>query len=766
MYSNSPATVRLEMSKHESEWPTSAAGRQGGGIALRLRWPVIGLGAGALLAALVYTNSLSGDFVWDDRRLIVDDRAIKSWSHIDDIFSHDFFERNEDDLPYGYYRPVTTLSYLVDYSVWGLRPFGYHLTNVLLHCACTVLVGLVLLRLGWPAVASILAALLFAIHPLHTENVAWVAGRTDLLAFFFSAVSLLLHLAADPPPAAGERPLPRGRGSEEPVSAARPVRRQSLLRVSVLLFAAALLAKEMAVVLVLWLVLLHLLIYRDDGRRIRRALVPYLVVIAAYAVWRFVLVDVPLPGGSEHHSFPAALLCAGALVVRYIGWLILPLHLNAYVQNPYVVSPRDPRFLAASFLLVVAVWWAYRHARRAPRAALAAGMLAAAFLPVLNLVRVAAPADMGNVMAERFCYFPSFPFVALVGLAAAAAIERTWARPAWRAAGVAGFGIIVALGAIATVRRNGDWHDERTFLTKTLAQSPSAVLLWSNLATYHLRKHQLDEGREALERAAAIDPESYWVRSARALWYVVNGRHAEAIPIQRAIVEQAKHGHAQALNNLAYLYRVTGREDEALEILEGLVAGGTAYADVYFNLAEIHRQRHQPQRAREYYRRALEDRPDNRSIATAWAAFELDADRPEEAERIDRGLLAMYPDDPRVLNNLALIRHRIGDTAGAVEILSGVVGRHPDYVNARINYAQLLHSSGHTSEAIAQLDVARQLAAGTHLEGVAARDLEELRQRIGAERRDVETVPDPAPEKNGEPHPPPVGKPGATRDDG
>ncbi len=711
--------------------PSSAESPGAEARASAARWRLFGLAATALLGGLVYANSLSGDFVWDDRKLIVDDRAIKSWAHLGDIFSHDFFERNEDDLPYGYYRPVTTVSYLIDYSVWRLQPFGYHLTNVLLHSACTVLVGLVLLRLGWSFTASLIAAALFAVHPLHAENVAWIAGRTDLLAFFFSATSLLLHLYSEPVQVGrnfqgdGRVRDPSSHQGRQREVAPLTARRQSLGHLSVLAFALALSAKEMAVVLVAWLALIHLLAYRQDWRHSLRAVEPFIAIIGLYVVWRFKLVDVPLPGTAPSHQPLAVLLSAGPTVIRYLGWLVLPIDLNAYVQNPYVVSPLDPRFIGSVVVLAVAVWMLSRYGPNSPRLVLAAAMLAVSFLPILNFVRVAAPSDMGNVMAERFCYFPSFPFVALIGLAVATVMQWPTTTPSGRHAIAGGIAVAILLGALATVRRNRAWHDDLTFLTTTLERSPTAVLLWGNLAVYHLRKHQLDEGTRALERAVALDPKDYWVRSAQALWYVVSGRHAEAIPIQHAIAADAKHGHAPALNNLAYLYRVTGQEDQALQILEQLVNEGTAYADVYFNLAEIYRRRNRLEDARAQYRLALDERPNNRPIATAWAAFELDAGQPEEAERIYRSLLAIYPNDTRVLNNLALIRHRTGDTQSALDILGQVVAREPGYVNARINYAEILRSAGRSAEAVAQLETAQRLAKGTDLEQVAARSLQD-----------------------------------------
>src|SRR5262245_38336889 len=151
---------------------------------------IVGL---ALVAIAVYVPALAGGFVWDDQALIVENTGIRSWSHLGEILSRDFFHLHDDPQPYGYYRPIITLSYLLEYHAWGLEPIGYHATNVLMHAAGTMLVALILRRLRFQDGVCFSVALLFAVHPIHTENVAWIAGRTDLFAFVLTGTAFLLH---------------------------------------------------------------------------------------------------------------------------------------------------------------------------------------------------------------------------------------------------------------------------------------------------------------------------------------------------------------------------------------------------------------------------------------------------------------------------------------------------------------------------------------------------------------------------------------------
>lgn len=138
-----------------------------------------------VLTFAVYANSLQGEFIWDDKDLIVDNSYIKNWSNLDTNLTKDFFYRSQDKGKVGYYRPVITLSYMLDYSLWKQNSSGYHLTNLIFHVLNSVTIYLLVLLLSGSLICSLLVSLLFAVHPIHTESVSWIAGRTDLIASFF-----------------------------------------------------------------------------------------------------------------------------------------------------------------------------------------------------------------------------------------------------------------------------------------------------------------------------------------------------------------------------------------------------------------------------------------------------------------------------------------------------------------------------------------------------------------------------------------------------
>lgn len=692
-------------SSRKRKAPEAAAERRdlpGAGALERFALPAV-----AVLALAVYLNSLGGDFVWDDRPLIVNDYMIKSFDHLDHLFTNDFFFRDQNDLAYGYYRPVTTLTYVLDYALHADQPFGFHLTNALLHAICSVLVVLLLRRLGFDPLTTAIGGALFAVHPIHTESVAWIAGRTDLMAFALTSSAMLLHLASRDP------------GLE-------PLGRRLRTGGAAVALALALLAKEMAIVLIPWLALVHLVLRRERWTRTLRALAPSLAVALAYLIWRFAVIEIPTPGQHETHGAGAALATLAPTLVRYVGWVILPVDQSAYVQHPYVTSVLDPRFVPSLLALAAVALLTWKRARSSPTVLFAVLAAAVSFAPIVNLVRVAGPDDMGAIMAERFAYFPSLWLVVLLATGAVALLRRAGERRVAQAAVWAAVVVVLASLSVATVLRNRVWRSEPVLFEDALAHAPDAALIWGNLANYHLRVGDLPAAEAALEKLEQLDSESYFTLASRALWHIMQGRYEQAVELQEQVVVASRQRNPVATNNLAYLYRVTGRIEKARTLLEELIERGEGYSDVRFNMAEIQQLSGDIAGARENYRRALRERPDNRRIGTALAQLELQRGHYDDAEGVFTDLLRFHPKDAGLLNNLAVVHRKQGRVDEAIEILERALEQDPGYVKARLNYAELLEQTGRVDRARAQLEQIRRAAPDSPQGRAAAERLEQL----------------------------------------
>lgn len=149
----------------------------------------------------VFLPAMEGDFLWDDKLFITENPNIMGDTFLRDFITSPFggntgLDKNSVLLNrvMPFYRPLTSLSYWLDFKAWWLNPAGFHLTNILIHLANTILLYIILLQLGMHRIPAFMSGLLFSLFPLHFENVSWITGRTDLLSFFFAALSALLFI--------------------------------------------------------------------------------------------------------------------------------------------------------------------------------------------------------------------------------------------------------------------------------------------------------------------------------------------------------------------------------------------------------------------------------------------------------------------------------------------------------------------------------------------------------------------------------------------
>ena len=225
-----------------------------------------------LLCFAVYGNVLTGDFIWDDQLQVVRNTNIRTLENVPRAFTSSLWSfmyskgGGENNRIFDrYYRPLQTVTYILAYQLGRLSPFVYHLINVILHSAATVLVYWLCLEVGLPSMAGLMAGALFATHPVHTEAVSWIAGVGDLLCgiFYFAALAGFLRFNRS--------------------------RRPGWLWMSSICFLAALFSKEMAATLPAVIVLLMFLTPKEQRPNFKTTVLivsPYFAVLGIYGAFR------------------------------------------------------------------------------------------------------------------------------------------------------------------------------------------------------------------------------------------------------------------------------------------------------------------------------------------------------------------------------------------------------------------------------------------------------------------------------------------------
>jgi hypothetical protein len=449
-------------------------------------WP-FAAAALCLLVAAAFVNALSGEFVLDARVLVLDDPRLRAVTvgNLHEILTRSYWwpYTTADDL----YRPVTTLSYLVNYAVLGHadRPAGYHLLNVVLHAANVLLLYGLLRRLSSAAWPALIAAAIWAVHPLVTEAVTNIAGRADLLAATGVLAGLLLYVRA-----------------ADRSGAARIGR---LVAAAVAVGVGAF-SKESAVAVLPIVVAYDLLIRRPRpgfstliagwgvvAVPVAALLYQRSVVLQASTGASTLFVDNPLVSASGS----GAVLTALSVLGRYVWLAFWPARLSADYSFAAVPLASGSATDWAAWITVaaaVAATIALGRVNRLAAFAAAAGWLA--ILPVSNLI-----VTTGTIMAERLTYVPLAALASVVVGGLFAALASCKPHGFRLAIGVSSL-LIVALGW-RTVTRNADWRDELTLWTATSEAVPGSFKAHAGLADAIYRS---DPGRERLDQVvAAID---------------------------------------------------------------------------------------------------------------------------------------------------------------------------------------------------------------------------------------------------------------------
>lgn len=481
---------------------------------------------GAVLAvavALPFLPALRNGFFWDDRWYVVEFEQLRTAKGLWQIW----FDLGTTLQ----YYPMVWSTFWLEYRLFGLDPLGYHATNLVLQAVAAVLCWRVLRHLEVPG--AFFAALLFGLHPIQVESVAWISERKNVLsgAFYFAAALAWLHA--------------------EGLAAASPKRdrRPALGLLALLLFVLALLSKTTTCtlpavfVLVLWWKQPRL-----DSGALRRTL-PYFalgVVLAAVAVG----MEKSFVGavGREWVLTPLEqLLLAGRILVFYAGKVFWP-HPLAFFYDRWAVDARSLAQYLYPLLAVGALALAWRARHRFGRGPVVALLFFAGTLtPALGLFNVY-PMRYSWV-ADHFQYLASLGVISLACAAAATALERR------RALGVA-VGLALAAGlSLLTARHAAVFKDDESVWRDTIAKTSTAWVAHNNLGNILRGRRELEAALAQYQAALAVKPD-----------------------------------YADALNNIATVHGLRGDYQGAGVFLEKALAIDPAHANARKNLALLQRR--------------------------------------------------------------------------------------------------------------------------------------------------------------------------------
>ncbi len=595
------------------------------------RWLVPG--AVAIITFVAFLPALSAGFVaWDDDKNFVTNFAYRGLGPEQLAWMWTTFHL-------GTWIPLSWMTLGFDYVLWGMNPAGYHLTNLVLHAANAVVVYAIATRLfrasgmtrpdATPLAAAVpaaFAALVFAVHPLRVESVAWITERRDVLSGLFYFSSVLWYLRSTDPGA-----------------------RRRRYWVSVAFAACALLAKGTAVTLPIAIALLNVYPLRRIGsgagwwsvsaRRVYRDIAPFVVLSAVFTVVVFAALQ-PVP----QLSVPGKVAVSAYSLWFYLSRTLVPLHLSPLYSLPETVDPARLIF-AASYVAVIgaaAAAWAAR--RRWPGAAVALAAFAAILFPLLG-VHQGGP----QIVADRNTYNAAAALALIAGGAFAIAARK-------RAVATGGTGaLVVIVLAVLTWKQTGVWRDSRTLWTRVLQVEPDSPLGHNNFGNLLFREDRIAEAVAHYRAAIAAKPAFPDAHLNLGVALARSGQMYEAITAYRRAVE-LRPDFADAESNWGAALAQTGDLTGAIEHYARAITIEPGHADAHVNWGNALVRMAKFDEAIAHYDDALRHRPDYADAHLNWGVALALAGRPTDAAAQFERVLALQPNHQTARDYLATVR--------------------------------------------------------------------------------------------------------------
>lgn len=599
---------------------------------------------------------------WDDYHLINANHAIRelSWKNIKEIFTSGYV---------GTYIPLTILSFAIEYKFFKLNPLISHLTNLIFHLFNVILVFWLIHLLGKNLLLSFIVALLFGIHPLRVESVAWATERKDMLYSFFFLSGLIFYICFQN----------------------RPHKKYYFF--SLLLFFLSILSKPMAATFPLILILLDY--YKEKKFTIRQLYnkVPFLVITIIFSVLNIVFQgsgSVPLLNYLKH----LFVFCYNILF--YLYKLVLPLRLSCFYPYPENFEHALPLvFLVAPFIIVGLVILIVRTKVLTNKVIFGALFFIIAILPVSQIIPLVAPA----IAADRYTYIPA------IGLFFVAGIAYLWLYNKFRMSTIMKIILVVFLivlfsfYAFLSFNRCKVWKNSITLWDDVLAKFPDCAIAYNNRGNAYNFNGQYEKAINDFNKAIAISP-------GLELAYFNRGTVYEKLKVyDKAIADFTEALNIQPAFVMGYvdrgaIYSRIGEYDKAYNDLTRVLQLNPHIAEAYYNLGVLYFNLKNYNLALENYNKALDiDSYLSVAYVSRGDIYFIYGDFAKSLENYTKAI-AIDTLNVDAYYNRAVTLTRLGNLERALNDYNQVLKLNPDFVHAYNNRGNIYLDFGEIDKAL------------------------------------------------------------------
>jgi cytochrome c-type biogenesis protein CcmH/NrfG len=503
-----------------------------------------------LVAGLVFANALAGDFVYDDKRQIIRNLLIQEPTLYGKALTSDVWAFKADGAitTSNYWRPTFVAWLIFNFRLFGIHPFGWHLLNILLHAGVCALAYLLLRRWNLSKELALAVTLIFAVHPLHTESVAWISGSPDLIfslallgSFFFAAK----------------------------ISARTEDRPVLYFGLSLILYGIALGAKETGILCfpIYWLILREQKVGSVTANKSLPFSFVYAAMAAAYFVLRWMVIgriSLPQEGAA---SFGRAILTAPAIFAFYLKQIVFPLRLGANYSLRPVTEVDFGGFVLPLLVSVLALAVLWLMARRSAVQTAGFGLFILPLLPAMN----ASGFIPEQIVHDRYLYLPLLGFLIVIVPSLVLSIEKFLPKKGELATFTVAAFIALPL-SWQTFHYNRTWLNDLSLWEHAVKVDPTSSFNWLQFGVCLSEKGRIQEAVEAFDKALAIHPlANAYVGQARSL--LAQQEYERAIRNLQTVRELPPekvnpYVLYQTYETLAMVYLEQKKFDEAVNSLE------------------------------------------------------------------------------------------------------------------------------------------------------------------------------------------------------
>lgn len=627
---------------------------------------------------VLYFNTLFNDFVYDDNFQVKDNFWIRDIKFIPQMFLKDVWHFRSPDWVSNYYRPLMHLIYLLSYQIFSLKPWGYHLVNILFHASVSILVFLVTYEISkhiqpnqkneeQPLYIPFFTAMIFAIHPLHTEVVAWISAIPDLSFSFFYLLGFYFYIKFR----AGFK---------------------SKYYYSILCFTISLFSKEPAVTFILIIFLYDFfLVKKYNISQYLKDYIPFIASLVIYLSFRVYA----LKGFSAYQSHPELntyqyIINIFPLVMKYIFKTFAPFNLNVFhvlhpIKQIYEIKGLMSILVFLTYITLLIL--SYKKNK------LFFFGLLLFIIPLLPALYI--PGVGENTFAERYVYLPLFG----ISICFSIIIHKFLNIPGFRNLTLI---VIIAIGLIfsyLTIKRNTVWKNDITLWTDTLNKSPDWRHGLIELAISYEKVGNHNKALELLKKQIESYPDNYEGYAELGVSLSIVGKLDEAIDMYKKAIKINPRDY-YSFFNMGKAFYDKGLKDKALEIFEYAIRLNPKFPESYVNAGIILAEFGQLERASENFKKAIEIKPGLMQAHFNLANYYQIKGDLDNALKHYKFALKVNPDYLKVRVNIVKILLAKSSFEDANKHLNILLESNSKDINVRFGLGEIFYSIGKFDQAI------------------------------------------------------------------